>query len=92
MNAFTLSPLVVGGVVAATLAVVVLLYLLRPPARHFFVSSNLIWQKVLETTRRVSDRWRWWLSGDHRRRQCTDDGDQNRQRSATLRTRQRSRR
>ena len=62
MNAFTLSPLVVGGVVAATLAVVVLLYLLRPPARHFFVSSNLIWQKVLETTRRVSDRWRWWLS------------------------------
>lgn len=62
MNAFALSPLVVGGAVAATLAAVVLLYLLRPPARQFFVSSNLIWQKVLETTRRVSDRWRWWLS------------------------------
>ncbi len=62
MNAFTLSPLMVGGAVAAMLAVVVLLYLLRPPARQFFVSSNLIWQKVLETTRRVSDRWRWWLS------------------------------
>ena len=62
MNAFTLSPLVVGGAVAGALAAVVLLYLLRPPARHFFVSSNLIWQKVLETTRRISDRWRWWLS------------------------------
>ncbi|UCH49343.1 MAG: BatA domain-containing protein [Betaproteobacteria bacterium] len=62
MNAFPLSALVVGGAVAATLAAVMLLYLLRPPARHFFVSSNLIWQKVLEATRRVSDRWRWWLS------------------------------
>ncbi|UCD69251.1 MAG: BatA domain-containing protein [Betaproteobacteria bacterium] len=62
MNAFALSPFLVGGAVFATLAAVVLLYLLRPPARHFFVSSNLIWQKVLETTRRVSDRWRWWLS------------------------------
>ncbi len=62
MNAFTFSPLVVGAVIAATLAVVLLLYLLRPPARQFLVSSNLIWQKVLDASRRVSDRWRWWLS------------------------------
>ena len=62
MNAFTLSPLLVGGAVAAVLVAVVLLYLLHPPARHFNVSSNLIWQRVLEAYRRVSDRWRWWLS------------------------------
>ncbi|NIO43794.1 MAG: hypothetical protein GTO41_28730 [Burkholderiales bacterium] len=62
MNAFILSPLLVGSLVAATLITVVLLYLIRPPARRFFVSSNLIWKKVLETSRRISDRWRWWLS------------------------------
>jgi len=62
VNAFALSPLVVGAMLAATLIVVVLLYLLRPPARRRFVSSNLIWQRVLEAYRRVSDRWRWWLS------------------------------
>ncbi len=62
MNAFILSPPVLGSVLAATLAAVVLLYLLRPPARRRFVSSNLIWQRVLEAYRRVSDRWRWWLS------------------------------
>ncbi len=62
MNAFTLSPLLVGAAVAAVVAAVVLLYLLRPPARQQSVSSNLIWQRVLKTYRRVSDRWRWWLS------------------------------
>ncbi len=62
MNAFALSPLLVGAAVVAALAAVVLLYLLRPPARQQNVSSNLIWQRVLETYRRVSDRWRWWLS------------------------------
>lgn len=62
MNAFAVSPLLVAGAVVAALAVVLLLYLLRPPARQLSVSSNLIWQRVLETYRRVSDRWRWWLS------------------------------
>jgi len=62
VNAYTLSPLLVGAAVAAAVAAVVLLYLLRPPARNQSVSSNLIWQRVLETYRRVSDRWRWWLS------------------------------
>ena len=65
MNAFTLSPLLVGGAVAAALAIAVLLYLLRPPARRRFVASNLIWQRVLETYRGVSDRWRWWLSSSY---------------------------
>jgi len=60
--AFSLPPLLVGAMLAATLIAVVLLYLLRPPARRRFVSSNLIWQRVLEAYRRVSDRWRWWLS------------------------------
>jgi hypothetical protein len=60
--AFTLSPLVVGAALLATLAAVILLYLLRPPARRRFVSSNLIWHRVLDAYRRVSDRWRWWLS------------------------------
>lgn len=62
MNAFTLSPLLVGAAAAAVVLAVVLLYLLRPPARRQSVSSNLIWQRVLEAYRRVSDRWRWWLS------------------------------
>ena len=62
MIASALSPLLVGAILVATLAVVVLLYLLRPPSRRRFVSSNLIWQRVLEAYRRVSDRWRWWLS------------------------------
>jgi hypothetical protein len=62
MIAFTLSPLIVAAILAASLAVVVLLYLLRPPARRRHVSSNLIWQRVLDAYRRVSDRWRWWLS------------------------------
>jgi hypothetical protein len=62
VSPFTLSPLAVGAALAATLAAVILLYLLRPPARRRFVSSSLIWQRVLETYRRVSDRWRWWLS------------------------------
>lgn len=62
MNAFVLSPLAVAAAVASVIAAVILLYLLHPPARRLFVSSNLIWERVLETTRRVSDRWRWWLS------------------------------
>ena len=62
MNAFALSPLAVAAAVAAILAAVVLLYLLQPPARRRFVSSSLIWERVLEASRRVSDRWRWWLS------------------------------
>jgi len=62
VNAFAVSPLLVGGAVAAALVAVALLYLLHPPARQFHVSSNLIWQRVLEAYRRVSDRWRWWLS------------------------------
>jgi len=62
MNAFALSPLAVAAAVAAIVAAVVLLYLLQPPARRRFVSSSLIWERVLEASRRVSDRWRWWLS------------------------------
>jgi len=62
VNAFSVSPLLAGAVVAAVIAAVIALYLLRPPARRQHVSSNMIWQRVLETYRRVSDRWRWWLS------------------------------
>jgi hypothetical protein len=62
MNAFALSPLAVAAAVAAIVAAVALLYLLQPPARRRFVSSSLIWERVLEASRRVSDRWRWWLS------------------------------
>jgi len=62
MIAFALSPLAVAAAVAAIVAAVVLLYLLQPPARRRFVSSSLIWERVLEASRRVSDRWRWWLS------------------------------
>lgn len=62
MNAFRLSPALVAAAVAATLLAVVLLYWLHPPARRMFVSSNVIWAQVLEAYRRVTDRWRWWLS------------------------------
>ncbi len=62
MNAFAASPAAVAAAVVAVLAAVVLLYLLQPPARRRFVSSSLIWEMVLEASRRVSDRWRWWLS------------------------------
>ncbi len=62
MNAFALSPLAVAAALAAIVLAVVLLYLLQPPARRRFVSSSLIWERVLEASRRVSDRWRWWLS------------------------------
>jgi hypothetical protein len=62
MNAFAVSPLAVAAAVMAIVVAIVLLYLLQPPARRRFVSSSLIWEKVLEASRRVSDRWRWWLS------------------------------
>lgn len=62
MIAFALSPLAVAAAVAAIVAAVVMLYLLQPPARQRLVSSSLIWERVLEASRRVSDRWRWWLS------------------------------
>ncbi len=62
MNAFTVSPFAAGAAVIAIVVAVVLLYLLQPPARRRFVSSSLIWERVLEASRRVSDRWRWWLS------------------------------
>ncbi len=62
MNAFAVSPFAVGAAVMAVVLAVVLLYLLQPPARRRFVSSSLIWERVLEASRRVSDRWRWWLS------------------------------
>jgi hypothetical protein len=62
MNAFAVSPFAAGAAVVAIVLAVVLLYMLQPPARRRFVSSSLIWERVLEASRRVSDRWRWWLS------------------------------
>lgn len=62
MNAFAVSPFVAGAIVIAIVLSVVLLYLLQPPARRRLVSSSLIWERVLEASRRASDRWRWWLS------------------------------
>ena len=41
---------------------VVLLYLLRPPVLNRLMSSNLIWKRVLGSSRAINERWRWWLS------------------------------
>ena len=46
----------------AVVGAVVLLYLLRPPVLNRLISSNLIWKRVLGTSRAISERWRWWLS------------------------------
>ena len=46
----------------AVVGAVVLLYLLRPPVLNRLISSNLIWKRVLGSSRAISERWRWWLS------------------------------
>jgi hypothetical protein len=47
---------------AGTAGLVVLLYWLKPSARRLVVPSGLIWRRVLESRKRRSERWRWWLS------------------------------
>lgn len=46
----------------AAAVAVVLLYLLRPPARRFAVPSTLLWQRLLERTRKRRRWLRWLLS------------------------------
>ncbi|MDA0237059.1 MAG: VWA domain-containing protein [Proteobacteria bacterium] len=58
---FASSPLfsfLLFGLIAA----VILLYLLRPPLLNRVISSNLIWKRVIGSSRLISERWRWWLS------------------------------
>jgi Ca-activated chloride channel family protein len=62
MNGAGITPMLAAAVLIATLAAVVALYLLRPPARRLLVSSILVWQRLLRTSRRRDERWRWWLS------------------------------
>jgi hypothetical protein len=62
VNGVIAGPLSSGAAIAVVLAVVVMLYLLRPPARRVPVSSSLIWERVLRTSRRPDERLRWWLS------------------------------
>jgi hypothetical protein len=50
------------GAIGALLALVTGIYLLKPPPRRWVVPSNLLWEQVLRQSRKVMDRWRWWMS------------------------------
>ncbi len=62
MNVFTLAPSVLGAALLAVIVATIIIYLLNPPILNRVVASNLIWQRVIESTRVLHDRWRWWLS------------------------------
>lgn len=62
MNFVTLSAALAAVLAAVTALVVVGLYLLRPPPQRLRVASTLLWERVVASRRRVSQRWRWWLS------------------------------
>ncbi|MEK9916169.1 MAG: hypothetical protein VW645_01980, partial [Betaproteobacteria bacterium] len=61
MNVFTLAPSVLGAVLLAVIVATIIIYLLNPPILNRVVASNLIWRRVIESTRVLHDRWRWWL-------------------------------
>ena len=48
--------------IAGLIVGVILLYLLRPPVLNRLMPSNLIWRRVLRSSRVINERWRWWLS------------------------------
>jgi len=62
MNVFTPAPSVLGAVLLAVIVATIIIYLLSPPILNRVVASNLIWRRVIESTRVLHDRWRWWLS------------------------------
>jgi hypothetical protein len=62
VNFATLSPALALALAAATALLVVAVYLLRPPPQRVRVASTLLWERVAASRRRVSQRWRWWLS------------------------------
>ena len=62
MTSVALSSPVFFLLLAGLIGSVVLLYLLRPPVLNRLMSSNLIWRRVLGSSRAINERWRWWLS------------------------------
>ena len=62
MTSVALSSPVFSLLLAGLIGSVVLLYLLRPPVLNRLMSSNLIWRRVLGSSRAINERWRWWLS------------------------------
>ena len=62
MTSVALSSPVFFLLLAGLIGTVVLLYLLRPPVLNRLMSSNLIWRRVLGSSRAINERWRWWLS------------------------------
>ena len=62
MTSIALSSPVFFLLLAGLIGSVVLLYLLRPPVLNRLMSSNLIWRRVLGSSRAINERWRWWLS------------------------------
>ena len=62
MTSVALSSPVFFLLLAGLIGTVVLLYLLRPPVLNRLMSSNLIWRRILGSSRAINERWRWWLS------------------------------
>ena len=62
MTSVALSSPIFFLLLAGLIGSVVLLYLLRPPVLNRLMSSNLIWRRVLRSSRVINERWRWWLS------------------------------
>jgi hypothetical protein len=58
---FASSPLF-SFLLAVLIGTVILLYRLRPPVLNRLISSNIIWKRVIGSSRLISERWRWWLS------------------------------
>ena len=58
---FASSPLF-SFLLAGLIGTVILLYRLRPPVLNRLISSNIIWKRVIGSSRLISERWRWWLS------------------------------
>jgi len=64
MSFLSLSPAMVGLLLAATAATVAILYWLKPPPKRVVVPSTILWNRLLREKKKQTflDRLRWWIS------------------------------
>lgn len=62
MTSIALSSPLFFFLLSGLIGLVVLLFFLRPPVLNRLMPSNLIWKRILGSSRAINERWRWWLS------------------------------
>jgi len=64
MSFLSLSPAMVGALLAATAVAIAILYWLKPPPTRVIVPSSILWNRLLRERKRTTflDRLRWWIS------------------------------